>query len=239
MVAFCAIILYAVAPGEAALGELRLKKIQLAGIFQKPKEAPRKVAKRAKVVRKHQTILFFGDSMVEGLARRFGDYAGENGHTLYTLIWYSSTTEKWASTQTLEHFIAEYKPTFLVLCLGSNELFVNDLPERRQYIARLIKKMGRLPFVWIGPADWNGDTGIVDIMQEECGRERFFDSRHLDLERGSDHYHPTWHAAAKWMDRAAVFMASKKAANPLYLNYPKEHHKAKNTKLLSPSFEGF
>ena len=42
----------------------------------------------------HQTILFFGDSMLEGLSRRFADYAVQNGHELYTVIWYSSSTQQ-------------------------------------------------------------------------------------------------------------------------------------------------
>ena len=79
--------------------------------------------------------------MVEGLSRRLGDYAGENGHKLYTVIWYSSTTERWGTTQTLEHFIAEYKPTYVLICLGSNELFINDLANRTQYVQQLVKKI--------------------------------------------------------------------------------------------------
>ena len=177
--------------------------------------------------------------MVEGLSRRLGDYAGENGHKLYTVIWYSSTTERWGTTQTLEHFIAEYKPTYVLICLGSNELFINDLANRTQYVQQLVKKLGNLPFVWISPSNWNGDTGINDVIEENVGKGHFFDSRNLKLKRGSDHYHPTWAAAAYWMDTAARFIRSKDCANPLLLNKPKAHHKATNTKLLQPSFEGY
>ncbi|MEE0478027.1 MAG: hypothetical protein UDK32_09175, partial [Adlercreutzia sp.] len=75
-------------------------------------------------------ILFVGDSMLEELSRRLDDYAVANGHTLQTVVWYGSTTEKWGMTQTLRHLIAEYKPTYLWVCLGGNELFVRDLEER-------------------------------------------------------------------------------------------------------------
>ena len=51
-----------------------------------------------------------------------------------TVIWYASTTEEWAKSQTIEHFINEYKPSYILLCLGSNELFVNDLDAREAYI---------------------------------------------------------------------------------------------------------
>ena len=78
--------------------------------------------------------------MVEGLSRRLGDYAGENGHKLYTVIWYSSTTERWGTTQTLEHFIAEYKPTYVLICLGSNEfIHQTTLPIARNTYSSWLK----------------------------------------------------------------------------------------------------
>ena len=121
----------------------------------------------------------------------------------------------------------------------SNELFINDLANRAQYVSEMVKKIGDIPFVWISPSDWNGDTGINDIIKERVGAGHFFDSRHLKLKRGSDHYHPTWEAAAYWMDTAAKFIASNECDNPLQLKSPKAHHKATNTSLLQPAFEGF
>ena len=234
-----AIIVYAVIPTEITLGSYTIRKITLANLSQPHVEKTKQTKHTAKKVHRNQTILFIGDSMVEGLSRRLGDYAGENGHKLYTVIWYSSSTERWGTTQTLEHFIAEYKPTYILICLGSNELFINDLANRTQYVQQLVKKIGNIPFVWISPSDWNGDTGINDVIKENVGKGHFFDSRNLKLKRGSDHYHPTWAAAAYWMDTAAKFIRSKECANPLQLNKPKAHHKATNTKLLQPSFEGY
>ena len=175
------IMLYAAIPFEIAVGHFRLKKIQFPTLFYKADPKPIVVKKKKRFIHKHQTILFFGDSMVEGLSRRFGDYCGENGHILYSVIWYSSTTEKWATSNVLEHLIKEYHPTYLILCVGSNELFVNDLDQREEYILQIMKKVGKLPFVWISPNDWNGDTGIVDLMKKHAGEGHFFDSRPLKL----------------------------------------------------------
>ena len=36
-----------------------------------------------------KVILFIGDSMLDGLSPRLAAYAEQNGHTLYTVIWYS------------------------------------------------------------------------------------------------------------------------------------------------------
>ena len=180
-VVLAAIIAYAFSPKELTLGSYTIRKITLTSIFLPPKEPQKKHKKKPKTIHRNQTILFIGDSMVEGLSRRLGDYAGENGHKLYTVIWYSSSTERWGTTHTLEHYIAKYKPTYILICLGSNELFINDLANRAQYVSEMVKKIGDIPFVWISPSDWNGDTGINDIIKERVGAGHFFDSRHLKL----------------------------------------------------------
>ena len=233
-----AIVVYAVIPKEVTLGSYTLKKITFSSIFHHAPQT-KKHPKSVRKIHRNQTILFIGDSMVEGLSRRLGDYSAENGHTLYTVIWYSSSTERWGTTHTLEYYMHKYKPTYVIICLGSNELFVNDLENRALYVREIVKKLGNMPFVWISPSDWNGDTGINDVIKENIGKEHFFDSRHLKLKRGRDHYHPTWAAAAYWMDTAAQFITSHQCANPLQLNKPKAHHKATKTKLLQPSFEGY
>ena len=55
-------------------------------------------------------ILFFGDSMVEGLLRRMNCYAFANGYKMTNVVWYSSTTEIWAKTDTLRYFITRCNP---------------------------------------------------------------------------------------------------------------------------------
>ena len=76
-------------------------------------------------------------------------------------------------------------------------------------------------------------------MKKHTKQGCFFDSRGLKLKRGSDHYHPTWEAAALWLNNVAAFMRSSKATYPVVLKDPLHHHKATNTKLLQPSFKGF
>ena len=185
-----------------------------------------------------QRILFIGDSMLEGLMRRFADYAAENGHELNVVLWYSSSTERWGTTPVLDRYMEKYRPTFIVICLGSNELFVRDLPERDKYVARMVQKMDSVPFVWISPPNWRKDTGINDLIVRQIGSQRFFDSRRLTLERGSDHIHPTMHAAARWMDSVAVWMSSTQTAHPILMNRPQKKGKVAHFTLLQPEYEG-
>lgn len=181
-----------------------------------------------------QNILFFGDSMLEGLTRRFIDYAEENGHRLKTVIWYSSSTEVWAKTDTLQHFIRKFQPTYIVICLGGNELFVRDLDNRRKYIARILDKIDDTPFVWISPPNWKEDTGINAAIAEAVGRDRYFDSTHLKLERGADHAHPTFPAAAKWMDLIAGWLQSDSVRHPIIMNRPKRDVAPRDVVMLAP-----
>ncbi|MBQ8656745.1 MAG: SGNH/GDSL hydrolase family protein [Prevotella sp.] len=185
-----------------------------------------------------QRFLFFGDSMLEGLMRRFGDYAAENGHEVNVVLWYSSSTERWATTRVLEQYMQKYRPTYVVICLGSNELFVRDLPKREQYVADIVGRLDSVPFVWISPPNWRKDTGINDIIIKHVGQSRFFDSRRLTLERGSDHMHPTMRAGAQWMDSVAVWMSSKLTAHPVRMNFPKVKKQPKSIKLLPPEYDG-
>lgn len=176
--------------------------------------------------------------MLEELSHRLDDYAVANGHTLQTVVWYGSTTEKWGMTQTLRHLIAEYKPTYLWVCLGGNELFVRDLEERDAYIKLLLAQAGDLPMVWIGPPCWKSDTGINDLIRRNVGDGSFFDSSQLTLKRKKDGRHPTHQAAADWGDQVAAWMQSEACDQPLAMRRPDKAARCP-MRLLQPSFAGF
>ena len=102
-----------------------------------------------------KTILFIGDSMLEGLGPRLAAYAEKNGHTLYTVIWYSSTSEVWGRSDKLRHYIDTIHPDYIFVCLGANELFVSDIAtKRRGYVRKMIADIDTIPYVWIGPPNW-------------------------------------------------------------------------------------
>ena len=183
-----------------------------------------------------QNILFFGDSMLEGLTRRFIDYADQNGHTLQTVVWYSSSTELWANTDTLEYFLKKHNPTYVVICLGGNELFVRDIDKRKENIKKIVGKLGDLPYVWVSPPNWKEDTGINDAIISVVGKGRYFDSRYLELERGHDHAHPTFPAAAIWMDTIARWLQSPACQNPLLMEWPQEDKPPRNVTMLKPYY---
>lgn len=241
-------VAYALSPAELSLAGTGVRKLnisldslmvpapdstQAATLAVTEVSAPEKVRDSS-----HQRILFFGDSMLEGLSRRLCDYVAANGHEQKTVLWYSSSSEKWATTKTLDYYIREVKPTFIICCLCSNELFVRDLDRREKFIATIVKKMGNTPFVWISPPNWKEDTGINERIIRQVGKERYFDSTHLTLARGRDKAHPTFDAAAHWFDLVAEWLESDQTAHPIVMKKPTEKTKWTNVTLMQPNDPG-
>ncbi len=161
-----------------------------------------------------KTILFIGDSMLEGLSPRLGHYANQNGHKLYTVIWYSSTSEIWGGSGKLASYIKRINPNYIFICLGANELFVSDIAKKRdKYVKQLVNECGDIPFLWIGPPNWKKDTGINDLIASNVPAGSFFLSDGMHFDRSKDGAHPTRLSAALWMDSVARWM-------PLHSNHP-------------------
>lgn len=178
-------------------------------------------------------LLFIGDSMLDGLSPRLAAYAKENGHKLYSVRWYSSHIEAWAKSGKLAQYMREFRPDFVFICLGSNELFIKDVKEKRQkYLDQLIAELGDTPYLWIGPPNWKPDTGINDMLASSLRHGSFFLSNGMHFERRKDGAHPTAASASMWMDSVARWMPAH-AAHPIKMQLPsKENSKASPAKTI-------
>lgn len=169
-----------------------------------------------------QTILFIGDSMLEGLGPRLAAYATHNGHTLYNVVWYSSTSEVWGRSDKLRNYIERLHPTFIFVSLGANELFVPDIKnKRRQYVRKIISDIDTIPYLWIGPPNWKADTGINELIAENCAEGTFFLSNGMHFDRARDGAHPTRASAKAWMDSVVRWMPEH-SAHPILLEVPEQ-----------------
>lgn len=169
-----------------------------------------------------KNILFIGDSMLEGLAPRLAKYCDKNGHTLVEVIWYSSSTLYWGQSDRLANLIAKYKPNYIFVCLGANELYVPNIKHaRRPYLKKILAEIGDIPYVWIGPPNWDEDTGINDLLDQETDKGCFYLSAHDQFERSRDGAHPTRASAHKWMDRVVKWIGTS-GAHPIRLDDPGE-----------------
>lgn len=169
-----------------------------------------------------KTILFFGDSMLEGLSPRLAAYCQASGHTLYTVIWYSSTSERWGTTDRLRDYIKRLSPDYIFICLGANELFVNNIIDKRtRYVKNILRDIGQIPYVWIGPPNWKQDTGVNRMILDNARPGTFFLSDGMHFERKKDGAHPTAASARLWMDSVIRWMPEH-CTHPILMKAPTE-----------------
>ncbi len=186
-------------------------------------------------------ILLFGDSMLDGVGRRMNDYANQNGHTLFTSIWYGSTTKSWAYTTELRRLINKVNPTFIIVCLGTNDLGYHDISARSEAVKEIMHEIGDIPFVWIGPVTLrtiSRDPGIVNMIRQNVGADRFYDSYNLRISRAADGIHPTFDAAARWVDGIAKWMSGPETACPIRMDRPSVSVPFKNYETHKTSYKG-
>ncbi len=169
-----------------------------------------------------KTILFIGDSMLDGLYPRLAAYARHNGHKLYTVIWYSSTSERWGKSKRLKGYISRLKPDYIFICLGANELNVKDITTKRDgYVKTILGEIGNIPYLWIGPPNWKTDTGINRLIASNAAKGSFFLSDGMKFERGKDGAHPTKASAIEWMDSVVRWMPAH-SSHPIRLDVPEK-----------------
>lgn len=167
-----------------------------------------------------KSILIFGDSMTLNLALRLAQYAKQNGHTLHSVNWDSSNTKIWADCDTLRHFIREFDVDYVFISLGSNELYFKNPESRLPYIKRVLEMIDTIPYVWIGPPNWQKDSGINDLLERTCRSGSFFRTDGMELARKKDHIHPTRAASALWVDSIMRWMP--KSAHPILADSPSD-----------------
>ena len=92
---------------------------------------------------------------------------------------------------------------------------------RKPYLKKILAEIGDIPYVWIGPPNWDQDTGINDMLAENLEEGRFYLSANDHFARSRDGAHPTRASAHLWMDRVVKWLGTK-GANPIRLENPGE-----------------
>jgi len=182
-----------------------------------------------------QKILLIGDSMLEQFRWRLRDYCRENGHEMASVIWYSSQTEWYGTSDTLAYYIRKEQPTYIILILGANELFVSDIIKKRTpCVEHILEQIGDIPFIWVGPPNWKPDTGINEMIVSHVGLRRYFPSKDLTFKRYADGAHPKPESAFAWCDSVATFIMNK-SRYPILMNTPtQKYNSSPNTTILQP-----
>lgn len=165
-----------------------------------------------------KNIFLFGDSMTLNIALRMAEYAKQNGHKFHAINWDSSHTKIWAETDTLAHYLKQYKPDYIFICLGSNEVYFKDPTKRLPYIRKILELIDTVPYVWIGPPNWNEETTLNDMLVTVCRKGSFFRSEGIKLKRKKDNIHPTREATVTWVDSIMRWLPE--SSHPILAEFP-------------------
>jgi len=166
-----------------------------------------------------QRILLIGDSMTEGIMRAMNDYCQANHHQLFSVVWTSSSIHGWCKSGRLKSFVERFSPTYVIIILGSNELFVPNSPARENSIKELLAQAEPAKIVWIGPPNWKPDKGIYSQLLEVLGERRVFLSKNLSFERQKDGIHPTYKSSRYWTEAISEWIMSE-SMYKIVLNKP-------------------
>ena len=180
-----------------------------------------------------ERILIMGDSECGGLCRQLNDYCVQNGHDLVlSFVWNSATILNFAYADTVTKIIKKYKPTYIFLVVGLNELYAKDISKRKTAAMTLAKKLEGIRYSWIGPANYVKDRGINNVFLSSAAPGSFFSSKDLNLPKGSDNRHPNTEGYKIWMDTIASWVTTS-ARFPITMNKPVKRKQGIKSKIIS------
>ena len=177
----------------------------------------------------HHRILLVGDSEAGGIKNVLNDYCQSNGHKLVaTVEWYSATSLNFAKGDTISKLIARYKPTYIFVLFGLNEVLARDAANRRAMARLFQKRLRKVPYAWIGPTNWGQDFVVTDAFRAAADSAAFFSSKSLVLPKSTDGRHPSLSGYRIWMANIANWLQTSarwkiKMMPPARVGYPRKY----------------
>lgn len=174
-------------------------------------------------------ILLLGDSEAGGMKNVLNDYCRSNGHKLVaTVEWYSATSVNFARADTISKIIAKYKPTYIFVLFGLNEVLARDGANRKAMAKMFHKRIRNIPYAWIGPTNWGTDFVVTDAFRAAADSSAFFTSKSLVLPKASDGRHPSLSGYRIWMASIANWLQTSarwklKMMPPSKTGYPRKY----------------
>jgi hypothetical protein len=173
-----------------------------------------------------QHVLLIGDSMADGLRHPFAALAKHNGHKFTAVAKTSSSIIAWQGKR-MKQLIEEVKPTYVMVSLGSNELFTRRLEAYEKFTKSIVDQIGGINFIWIGPPNWRKDNGLTEVLAKGVGEGRFFPSKDLILKRAGDGIHPRWKEYTKWANAISDWIM-KESKQKILMKVPVEEQDSNN-----------
>jgi len=156
-----------------------------------------------------ERFFVMGDSMGEGITLGLGQMKKKYPIDFMSIAKHSTTTHYWLNYSGLEGKILAYKPTMILIVLGTNEYngVGSSTKLRILKLHNRLEKLG-IKTVWITPPVAKS-TQFYEMVHDVYG-EMVYDSRLLDVPRGRDHIHPTMQGYVRWTSDILSSLSAKK-----------------------------
>lgn len=150
-----------------------------------------------------KVVLHTGDSMVgfyAGLEKALGPHFEALGSKYVQDAVTSASLVSFDKSDHFEKMLERTNPDLVILTLGANDVFIPSPARLAKNVQSIVKKMEGRRCFWMGPPLWKKDTGVVDVIRQNCAPCVFYDSSQLKLDRLADGIHPNEKGAREWAD---------------------------------------
>lgn len=155
-------------------------------------------------------LFLVGDSLAVGLAPPLRALAKDAGIPFESLAKEGTRIDQWAASQVLKQKLEAFRPTLVLVSLGTNDEYLSGDGGAKQAAAtdtllQLLRSpradnYGLADVVWIGPPTLPkpASNGVVAMIQSKLDSDHYFPSETLTIPRGPDKLHPTAKGYAGW-----------------------------------------
>lgn len=146
-------------------------------------------------------LLLIGDSLAVGLRAPLAALAASSGVPFEGHGIVGTRIDQWAGNAKLDQYLATFKPTHVLVSLGTNDENVGtgwaakEAPKLHALLDKI--RAAGAEVLWIGPPSLPFPrVGVSDMVKGLV--ERYYPSELLQIERSPDKLHPTLAGYAAW-----------------------------------------
>lgn len=163
-------------------------------------------------------VLFVGDSLAVGLSVPFSALAKDAGLPFQSLAIVGTRIDQWATSADLAAALQSFKPTIVLVSLGTNDAYMPPPPDvgarqapYMEQLLSLLESVSPRAIVWIAPPtlppaavslapvrELIAAQHSIDLPKHLRPRISIFPSDRLTLPRGPDGIHPVVSGYAAW-----------------------------------------
>jgi len=141
-------------------------------------------------------VLLIGDSQAFLLSHEFPVLATRDGVTFKAVVAPGSSVISWASDGPLWAMAAQFRPTAVLVSLGSNDAYMGPSVVRNEgpFLARVSKRLdglGAREVVWLGPPKLRRAAKGLEAFVQMVSRTgfRYLDAREIEVGMWDDQLH--------------------------------------------------